>query len=50
MSVSDADFIPSHDLIFRVLYSIAIHHWKLVSANNIANVEWLNADGKFESI
>ena len=36
MSVSDADFIPSHDLIFRVLYSIAKHHWKSVSPNNIA--------------
>jgi hypothetical protein len=44
MSVSDADFMPSHDLIFRALYPITKYHWKLVSAITIA---WLNADGKF---
>ena len=33
---SDSDFIPSHDLIFRVLYSKTKYHWKLVSTNNVA--------------
>jgi hypothetical protein len=36
MSVSDADFMPSPDLIFRALYPITKYHWKLVSTITIA--------------